>query len=102
MELKVTPQELLSASGEFEAHNGKMFQLVTQIVSTVNGMKSSWVGDASMAYISKTTKLQDDISKLRKLIDEHVKDLEQIANTYSQAERQNQEIAAGLPTDVVQ
>ena len=101
MELKVTPQELISASVEFSNHNSKMYSLLNQMIQTVNAMKGAWVGDASNAYITKLAGLQDDITRLNKLIQDHVQDLADIAQTYMQAEQQNQDQASGLPSDVI-
>ena len=101
MNLKVTPQELISASVEFSNHNSKMYNLLNQMIQSVTAMKGAWLGDAATSYVNKFSQLQDDITRLNKLIQEHVTDLADIAQAYMQAEQQNQDQAASLPTDVI-
>lgn len=101
MNLKVTPQELLNASVEFSNHNSKMYSLLNNMIQTVNSMKGSWSGEASTAYVAKFSGLQDDITRLNKLIQEHVTDLADIAQAYMQAEKQNQAQSSGLPTNII-
>lgn len=100
--LKVTPEKLLSAAGEFSNCSTTVSNLTTQMVSMVDGLKSTWTGEAATAYNQKFHQLDDDIQRLNKMIQEHVKDLQEMARGYQTAEQQAQEASSSLPIDPIQ
>lgn len=51
--------------------------------------------------MSKFKSLESDIQTLNRMIQEHVSDLEQMANLYSNAEQQNVDDAASLSSGVI-
>ena len=62
--LKVTPEELISASNEFANCSSVIRGLTSQMVSEVNGLNGAiWSGEAATAYISKFKQLDDDIER---------------------------------------
>jgi WXG100 family type VII secretion target len=99
--LKVTPEKLIAASGEFSS-TGKNIRAITQeMLEIVNSLKSVWMGEAATGYGSKFAQLQDDMEKINRMIQEHVTDLNEIAREYKTAEEASTEQSAGLNTDVV-
>ena len=100
--LKVTPEELISASNEFANCSSVIRGLTSQMVSEVNGLNGAiWSGEAATAYISKFKQLDDDIERMNKMIQEHVNDLQTMANVYKQAEAQAQQASSALPTNPI-
>ena len=71
------------------------------MLQTVKGLTSSWEGEASTAYTTKFNQLESDMTKYKGMINEHVKDLEEMANTYERAEQQNESDSQGLPSNVM-
>lgn len=99
--LKVTPEKLIQASGEF-ASTGKTINSLTQEMTTIiNGLKSIWQGDAATGYGNKFNGLQDDIEKMNRMIQEHVTDLNEMAREYQSAETANTEESSRLLTEVI-
>lgn len=99
--LKVTPEKLTSTAGTFQTQGNQMSNLTNQMMQLVTGLNSVWTGEAATAYTNKFKQLQDDMQKMKKMIDEHVTDLNEMARKYQEAERANAELASGLSGDVI-
>ena len=99
--LKVTPEKLTATASEFQSKGSRMQSLTQQMTSTVTGLSSIWTGEAATAYTKKFSELQDDMDKMKRMIDEHVTDLNEMARVYQQAEKANEELASGLSGDVI-
>jgi WXG100 family type VII secretion target len=99
--LKVTPEQLTSTANSFSATGTQVRNLTAAMTDLVNGMASIWTGEAASAYTTKFNGLQDDISKINAMIQEHVNDLTQMASTYNSAEQASTSEAQGLSSDVI-
>ncbi len=99
--LKVTPEKLIQSSGEFSATGNQMKNITGEMMAQVQGMKGIWQGEAANAYGTKFHALQTDMDKLYRMVQEHVKDLQDMAAQYQQAESGNAEQGGGLNTNVV-
>lgn len=99
--LRVTPQELVNAANEFDGTGAQIQALTQEMMELVNGMKNIWQGQAATAYSTKFTALQDDMDKMHRMIKEHVSDLTEMANVYTQAEQSNEETSNALASDVI-
>ena len=99
--IKVSPQKLIATAGEFSTEGSTMNALVSQMINIVTSMSSTWEGEASTAYITKFKSLESDIQMLNKMIQEHVNDLEQMANLYSSTEQSNADDAAALSSGII-
>lgn len=99
--LKVTPEKLVAASGEFSS-TGKTIRALTQeMLEIVSSLKAVWMGEAATGYGAKFAQLQDDMEKINRMIQEHVTDLNEIAREYQTAEDVGTEQSVGINTDVV-
>lgn len=99
--LKVTPEKLTQASGEFRQSGQTISQLTSEMIGIVDGLKNVWQGEAATGFINKFDELKDDIERINSMIREHVKDLEEMAAEYKQAEQESLEQAQMLATEVV-
>lgn len=99
--LRVTPEKLIQASGEFAAAGNQMKNLTSEMISQIQGMKGVWQGEAAEAYGSKFHSLQTDMDKLYRMVQEHVKDLQEMAGQYQMAETGNTEQGSGLNIHVI-
>lgn len=99
--LKVTPEKLISTSTEFKNHGSKIRNITSEMNSIVTGLSGIWEGEASTAYKNKFKELNDDIERMQKMINEHVNDLNQMAQNYKAAESANVTTGQGLAGNVI-
>lgn len=99
--LKVDPQKLISTSQEFSSAGTNVRQLTSEMVNIMTALNSTWQSDAATAYISKAQALDTDIAKLNGMIQEHVQDLQEMAQQYTSAEQAAQAEAEALQTSVI-
>lgn len=99
--LKVTPEKLIGTSEEFNSTGGQIRTLTQNMVSMVDSLKSSWEGEAATSYSQKFHQLEDDMEKMHRMINEHVKDLQEMARQYQMAEKDNIQTGSSLAGDVI-
>lgn len=99
--LRVTPEQLVTASNEFSNKAGTVGNLTTEMMNLVTGLSSAWEGEGSTAYITRFKGLEDDIQKMIRMIQEHSNDLNEMATAYKTAEGQVVELAQSLSSDVI-
>ena len=96
--LRVTPETMLSVSGQFGESNRNVSNLTQQMMNIANELNSTWAGEAAQAYYGKLKNLDQDIQKLSRMIKEHTDDLQNMAKAYQNAEKLNQQTASSLGT----
>ena len=102
--IKVSTQELRSASSQFSSYGSEIQNLTSQMLSLISGITGAvWSGEAASAYQSKFAGLEADISKINKMIQEHVTDfaLNTMADEYDRAEQQAQQEASALKNNII-
>lgn len=97
----VTPEKLISTSQEFSNIGSQVNSLTQQMTQTVNSLSTSWTGEASTAFASKFNALQDDMTRMYRMINEHVNDLQEMARNYQQAESTNMQSSNALQGDII-
>lgn len=98
--LLVTPEELINASQQFSNSASQVNSITNQMLSIVRGMSSMWQGEANTAYTNKFNSLEDDMTKIYKMITEHSNDLNEMARNYQTAEQTNVETSSALQSDI--
>ncbi|MBR4981531.1 MAG: WXG100 family type VII secretion target [Lachnospiraceae bacterium] len=99
--LLVTPEKLMSTSQEFATVASQVQTITNQMIETVNSLSTTWGGEAHTAYHAKFSGLNDDMTRIHKMIIEHSNDLNEMANNYKQAESTNVESGSALQADVI-
>lgn len=99
--IKVTPDVLISTSNEFSTEGTQIGSLTTQMMDLINALPSTWVGEAGSAFVSKFSGLSDDIERMINMINEHVEDLNEMAQTYMTTEQQIEDMTQSLSSDVI-
>lgn len=99
--IKVTPQELISTANEFNTTGGQVKSITDSMMTLVDSLKGIHEGDAATAYNTKFHALQDDMDKMYRMIQEHVKDLNEMAQNYIRGEDINVQTASDLPPDAI-
>lgn len=99
--LKVTPEKLISTATEFSQKGTTVNNLTTEMTNLVTSLSSVWLGDAATAYTNKFKGLESDIQKLNKMIQEHAKDLNDMATVYANVEKASVDEINGLSNNVI-
>ena len=100
-QLLVTPEEMRSTADNLEGVHGQITTLTQQMLDDARNLASVWEGDAATAYINKFNSLEDDMQKMRNMLNEHVNDLRERAGIYENAEKLNESEANSLPSDAI-
>jgi len=99
--LRVTPEKMISFSGQFQQADNKVNNLTQNMMDIVNQLSRTWSGEAATGYYNKLKGLQADMNKLHKMIQEHTTDLQDMAKTYQAAEKANLQTASALKTNQI-
>ena len=99
--IKVTPEELINTSTEYDTTGGTIRNLTSQMVDVVTSLNSVWEGETANLYQQKFQGLQDDIERMHSMIQEHVKDLVEMAELYIKVTTATAAIAQPLSSDVI-
>lgn len=99
--LKVTPAKLRTGASNFSSCGSQVRNLTSQMTSKIDNLSSIWSGEAATAYKNKFHQLDDDIQRFNKMIQEHVKDLQDMATVYEKAENEARNASSSLPTNPI-
>ena len=99
--LKVSPESLKSAAGEFGGQARLLQGLTSQMLDLIRNLSAAWNGDASQAYLMKFNALETDMNKMYSMVMEHSADLQNMAEAYAKAEAANVEAAQSLQTNIL-
>lgn len=99
--LRVTPEKMISMSTQFGQSDNTVNNLTSQMMDIVNQLNTTWAGEAATGFYNKLKGLQGDMQKLHKMIQEHTTDLNDMAKTYQQAEKDNVQTASALKTNEI-
>ena len=99
--IKVAPETLASTASEFGGQATQLQGLTTQMMELIESLSASWNGEASNAYLAKFRGLQPDMDKMYRMVQEHSKDLQDMATAYQNAERANVEATQSLLVNIL-
>ncbi|WP_408070260.1 WXG100 family type VII secretion target [Butyrivibrio sp. JL13D10] len=100
--IRVTPEELKAAAGRMETHADIMEQKTNAMIEIIDTLTGRiWSGEAQKEYVSRFDTLELDITRLHKLVEDHVDHLNTIANEYQSAESSNMDVATSLTSDII-
>lgn len=99
--LKVSTEQLRSSASELSSQGQQISALTSEMTNIITGLGSVWEGVASQSYIQKFRGLDDDIQRMNRMIQEHVTDLNDMAQAYDEAERQASDLTNTLSSDVL-
>ena len=99
--LLVTPEQLQSTASNFSAKATQVKALHDSMLKKVNSLSNSWTGNAAEAYNSKFNALQASMDTVYRMIQEHVNDLNAIADQYINAESAAAAAANDLPASTL-
>ena len=99
--IKVAPKKLIATATDFGNQSKNITTLTSEMINKVSSLASTWEGEAATSYIRKFKSLEKDIQVLNRMIQEHIRDLNQMAESYSATERSNQQDAEALLSGII-
>ena len=99
--LKVTPEILNAKANEANGKINLIKQHFDSLEENVSRTKAYWIGEAGDMYRKLFEQEKESIEEIIKRLSEHPKDLQAIAQVYSDVELKAAEIAEELPGDVL-
>ena len=97
--LKVTPEKLLEAAGEFANTESNIRNITQEMIAVVDSFKPIWQGEAATGFANRFDSLSDDMNRLYAMIRKHSEDLTEMANEYRQAEDESSNMSSTLVTE---
>lgn len=95
--LLVTPEVLQEKSRTFQSLAVQVKSLHDDMIQRVNSLSAAWEGTAAEAYRTKFAALQTAMDTINRMIMEHSTDLDNMAQTYIDAENQATSAVDSLP-----
>lgn len=99
--IKVSPEQLQATASEFSSQASVIANTTGEMISLVSSSSSAWTGEAASQFVSRFGQLQDDMTRIAKMVEEYSTDLTDIANVYTTAENENAQMAQALAADVI-
>lgn len=100
--LLVTPEQLRAAASTFRTEAGTVKAQHDAMLSKVRSLSGVWSGDAATSFTTKFLALEKSMNTINRMINEHVNDLNVIADEYTSSESQATAIAEELPISTLE
>lgn len=81
--LRVDPAVLLDKSSQFNASAVQVQSLYENMIQKVTSLSGNFTGTVAESYIQKFTALKSSMDTVERMIQEHVRDLTQMAEAYT-------------------
>ncbi len=99
--IKVTPDTLGNTASDFGTKATSLQSVTNEMMNLINGLASTWGGEASQAYLTKFRGLESDMSRMYRMVNEHATDLQNMAAAYAKAEAANASATQGLQNNII-
>lgn len=96
--IRVTPGELRTSAGRVKSDIDQYRKLYDKLYQEIDGMKSSWSGEANQTYIKQIDGFKVEFENLQKVLESYVEFLEKSAKVYEDTETAIKDAAAKLTT----
>ena len=99
--LRVDPQVLCNKADDMAKQRTAIINIIEQAKSDILSLPGTWKSSASDEFQNRFRQIYDDIDNMLAIISEHIHDIKEAAQIYSQAESAARAAAEGLPIDGV-
>ena len=99
--LRVDPNVLNSKADEMNGQKTTIMQIMDQAKTEITSLTGTWKSAASDEFQNRFKQIYDDIDNMLAITSEHISDIKEAAQNYTQAEAAAKSAAEGLPTDGV-
>lgn len=86
--IMVDPAKLELVSGKIQQQASDYERIYNQLYSEVEGMAKAWQGVDNVAYTNQIAGFKDDLTLMKKLMDDYAEFLKISATTYRQTQEQ--------------
>ena len=100
--LTVEPKQMETKASEITELIAEVKKAFQEIESSIDGTKGYWKGQASDKHYKMFWENKDEIEEVIKRLEEHPRDLLEMAGIYEEAERANVELAQTLQADIIE
>ncbi len=84
--LKVNTTELQRVASEYNTISGQVGQITTEMLNMVKTLPTCWTGEAADTFISKANALEGDMMRVKALIQQHERELTDVAGVMDTGE----------------
>lgn len=99
--LLVDPEVMRHKAAAAQKKIQEMQNVFDAMETTVNRTNNYWIGEAGDAHREYFIQKKPEIEEMFKRLNEHVRDLNQMASVYANVEKEVTEISEDLPADVI-
>ena len=99
--LRVDPNVLSAKADEMNGQKTTIMQIMDQAKTEITSLTGTWISEASDEFQNRFKQIYDDIDNMLAITSEHISDIKEAAQIYTQAESAARTAAEGLPTDGV-
>ncbi|MDO4617060.1 MAG: WXG100 family type VII secretion target [Lachnospiraceae bacterium] len=99
--IKASSQALYTGADEVQKTVTDLKNRFSVIETAVTGSTGYWIGDAGDAHREAYNDMKGTVDDILNRLAEHAADLKLMAAGYEEAEGSTQEMASGLPEDVI-
>lgn len=99
--IKAAPEVLEAGAAEVRHTVSGIRQRFSNIETTVNRSSGYWQGDAAEAHRAVYREMKGTVDEIFVRLEEHAKDLQEMARVYLGTEERAAETAQGLPSDAI-
>ena len=96
-ELRVDSSVVMNKAGDMQGIRGRLHNTMEEMKGKFTSLRSSWDSEASVVYDTQFTKIHVDLESMLLIVDEYVKDLNEVAQGYKTTEQNLQNAAQSLP-----
>ena len=99
--IKVDTSKLRTTASALGSTSSQVVSATKSMTETVNSLTGAvWTGEAASAFTKKFSELSGEIQQIDKMVQEHIDDLNKIAEGYDKAEEENKAAANALASDL--
>ena len=99
--LRVDPDVLSTKADEMNGQKTTIIQIMDQAKTEITSLTGTWKSEASDEFQNRFKQIYDDIDNMLAVASEHISDIKEAAQIYTQAESAAKTAADGLPIDGV-
>lgn len=99
--IKVSTEKLVEGSDLVKSSLTDMKSRFSSIADAVNRSNSYWKGEAADKHRRIHGEMQETIDEIMARLGEHVRDLREMAQVYEETEKEAEELAYDLPSNII-
>lgn len=99
--LKVSPEELIAQSERIRRYRSELQRLLMETEDKINGSGSFWIGEGGDTLRMKYQAKKETVEEILNRFEEHIRELQEMAGVYKEAEERAATLADSLPAHIL-